>query len=253
MGVLGGLGGLGGMHWLLPAGATLLPAQAGPSLGGDLLHYSVPSALAFSDYSADTAVLSTRDRFRIARARTASLVRDWGPYSLAIIGSRARSEHDAADRIDRRDGFATYQFGATTRTDLPGGFTLRAAGTFTYMSRRLGPLDFDGRPRHGFIADSGFSLERGGADRLTLSFIAVAPASSRTELARMAELIGGSPRAERGLRLAFTHRVEAARSGALTWGIDASAMRLSQQDSLLLGAPARTTEQRLTLNLTRRF
>jgi hypothetical protein len=69
----------------------------------------------------------------------------------------------------------------------------------------------------------------------------------------MAELIGGSPRAARGLRLAFSHRGEGERGASLSWGIDASAMRLSAQDSTLLGAPPRTVDRRIALSLTRRF
>jgi hypothetical protein len=250
---MGPLGGLGGIGWLLPAGAALIAGQNSPPIPGDMLHYRAPTSLTLIEYSAETAALSTSDRFRIARARTAMLVRDWDNWSLSINASRARSEHEAAGRIDRRDGFATYQLGATTRTDLPGGLTFGAGGTLTYMTRRLGPLDFDARPRHSFIADAGFSIARGQDGRLSLSYVDVAPASSRTPLGRMAELIGGSPRAAKGLRIAFSHRAQMDRPGSLAWGVDASAMRLSEQDSALLGAPPRAVDRRIALNLARRF
>jgi hypothetical protein len=181
------------------------------------------------------------------------LTRDWGPYAVTLAASRARSEHEAAERIDRRDGFATYRIGAASRTDLPGGLMLGAGGSLTLMTRRLGPLDFDGRPRHSFIADAGFSIARGPLDRLSLSWMRVAPASSRTPLARMAELVGGSPRAGSGLRLAFSHLAGGYRRGSLRLGFEASAMRLAGQDSLLLGAGPRETDARIALTIERHF
>jgi hypothetical protein len=250
---MGVLEGLAGMGWLLPAGAALLAGQNGLPIRWQPLHDSSPSSITLTEYSAETGPLSTSDRFRIARGRTAMLLRDWGAFSLAISASRARSERETAGRIDRRDGFATYQIGAATRTDLPGGLTLGAGGAVMYMSRRLGPLDFDARSRHSIIADADLSIARGAGDRLSFSYVDVAPASSRTTIARMAELVGGAPRAGRGLRLAFSHRVEGDRSGSLTWGFDASAMRLSQQDSLLSGALSPAVDRRIALSVDRRF
>jgi hypothetical protein len=53
--------------------------------------------------------------------------------------------------------------------------------------------------------------------------------------------------------LAYAHRFAGPRSAAFSWGIDASAMRLSAQDSLLLGAPGPTVDRRLALSVSRRF
>jgi len=250
---MGASGGLGNLGWLLPAGASLMAGPHGDPLPGDPVRYRPPSMLTVSDYSAENSQLSISDRFRIARARSAMVAGELGAWSLSINASRARSAHDEAEQIVHRDGFATYQAGAATQTDLPGGLTLGAGGSLTYMTRRLGPLDFDGRPRHSFILDADFSIARGGANRLTLSYVDVAPASSRIPLARMAELIGGSPRAGRGLRLAYSHHVEGYGAAAFSWGIDASAMRISAQDSLLLGAPGDAVDRRITLSVSRRF
>jgi hypothetical protein len=250
MGVLGGLGGIG---WLLPAGAALMAGPHGDPLPIAPPLYRAPTTLRVSDYSAETSVLSTTDRFRIARARSAMVAGDLGAWSLSVDVSRARSAHQEAERILHRDGFATYQAGAATRTALPGNLMLGAGGSLTYMTRRLGPLDFDGRPRHSFILDADLSIARGSADRLTLSYVDVAPASSRTPIARMAELIGGSPRAARGLHLAYSHHDSGDRSTALSWGIDASAMRISAQDSFLLGAAAKALDRRVALSIDRRF
>jgi hypothetical protein len=231
----------------------MLAGQAGPHARSEPLHFRAPTSSTLIDHSAETALMSTSDRFRIARGRTGTLLRDWGAFSLAVSASRARSEREAAERIDRRDIFATYQIGAETRADLPGGLTLGGGGTVTYMSRRLGPLDFDARPRHSFIAGANLSFMRGPGDRLTIGYVDVAPASGRTTLARMAELIGGSPRAARGFRLAFSRRVERGRPGSLIWGIDASAMRLSEQDSILSGALSPAVDRRIALSVDRRF
>jgi hypothetical protein len=250
---MGPLGGLGGIGWLLPAGAALLAGPHGPPVTGVPLLYRSPSAVSFTDYSSESTPISTSDRFRIARGRTAMLRSDWDSFSLAITASRARSAHEEADRIDRRDGFATYQVGAATRADLPGGLTLGGGGNLTLMTRRLGPLDFDARPRHSFITSADLSLARGPGDRLTIGYVDVAPASERSTLARMAELIGGSPRAAHGFRLAFSHRAESDRTDGLALGIEASAMRLSEQDSALLGAPSQAMDRRIALSLARPF
>lgn len=242
-----------GILWLLPAGAAMMAGPYEDALPTHPLHYRPPSALALGDHWAEMSVLSTTDQFRIARARSAEIAGDVGAWSVSINASRARSARDDVERIAHRDGFATYQGGVATRTDLPGGLTLGAGGSLTYMTRRLGPIDFDGRPRHSFIVDAGFSIARGDADRLTLSYIGVAPASSRTLLARTAELVGGSPRAGRGLRLAYSHHFPGQRTGAFSWRIDASAIRLSAQDSFLLGAPLRMVDRRIALSLSRRF
>src|SRR4051812_45769826 len=125
MGLLGGLGGIG---WLLPAGAAMIGGQNGPEVPGNLLLYRTPSALTLTEYSAENSVLNTSDRFRIARARSAMLVGDLGAWSLSITASRTRSAREGSEPIAHRDGFATYQAGAETRTDVPGGLTLGAGG-----------------------------------------------------------------------------------------------------------------------------
>src|SRR6185369_9064196 len=96
-GLMGMLGGLNGILWLLPASASLGGGPQSPAVSADLLHFRAPTALTLSNYSAENSVLSTGDRFRIARARSAMLVGDLGAWSLSITGSRARSAHEDAE------------------------------------------------------------------------------------------------------------------------------------------------------------
>jgi hypothetical protein len=245
--------GFAGLGWLLPIGAAMMAGPNRPIGSGDALHDRSPSTFSVADNVIDAALMSTSDRLRIARGQTATLLRDWGPFALAFSASRTRIHREAAGRIVRRNALATYQISAETRADLPEGLTLGWRGALTYVSRRFGPLGLDARPRRSFIAGTDLSIMRGGVDRLSLGYVEIATAAQRRPIARMAELVGGAPHAGHGLRVAFSHRFATDRPGSLVLGIDASALRLSVQDSLLLGAPSPTIERRMALSLDRRF
>lgn len=245
--------GFAGLGWLLPIGAAMMTGPNRPIASRETLHDRSPSAFSVADNVIDAALMSTSDRLRIARGQTATLLRDWGPFALAFSASRTRIHREAAGRIARRNALATYQVSAETRADLPDGLTLGWRSALTYVSRRFGQLDLDGRPRRSFIAGADLSIMRGGVDRLSLGYVEVAAATHGRPIARLTELLSGAPHAGHGLRLAFSHRFFTDRPGSLVLGIDASALSLSARDSLLLGAPSSTVERRIALSFDRRF
>jgi hypothetical protein len=249
---MGVLGGLGGVLWLLPTGAAMLAGPNSQHAQGAPLHTPPPFTLGL--FSAETAPMSVKDRFRIARGRSATLAGDWGAFSITVSAGRARGGRLPPRRSGRLGALSTYQIGAALRATLPGRLILAGSGTLTYVSGRLGLPGFDGRERHDVIASADVSIARGPNDRLSFSYVDVGSRAGRATLARSIELVAGAPRTASGFRLAFMHRIEGAGPHSLAWGIDLSATRLSQRDSpALLGDPGRAMDRRIAINLDRRF
>jgi hypothetical protein len=221
------------LSWALAALAFL---QAVPAAAiGSVRDYLPPSSVLRTTVRPEPWSISPGDASRIARGRALSISADLGDSVLIVRGARMRGtriDDDAPDRIDR---FALYEIGTETAIDLGLGFTLTGEGTFTLMSRRVALIEPYARPRQTFLARAGFAIRRGSQDRLSLEFVDVAPASTRSEAARISELLGGSPIAERGLRLAYSRRLETAGCASLRIGFSASAMDVTNQDAGILG------------------
>lgn len=229
----------------LPAAASLLAAHPATAIGPSA-PYVPPSSISRAAARPEPWSLNASDMNRIARGRALILSGDGGLSALVLHGARMRSEHGGLDH------FALYEIGAEAGIDLRGGFAADAGGTFTLMSRRVALIEPDSRPRQTFLVRAGLALRRGTADRLALDFVDVAPASSRSDPARISELLGGSPIAARGFRLAYGHRFDTRVGRQWQLGLAASALDVPTQDTEILGGRG-GMDRRVALNLEAGF
>ena len=86
--------------WLLPTGAAMLAGPNSQHAQGASLHTPPPFTLGL--FSAETAPMSVKDRFRIARGRSATLAGDWGAFSITVSAGRARGGRPSPRRSGRR-------------------------------------------------------------------------------------------------------------------------------------------------------
>jgi hypothetical protein len=198
-------------------------------------------------------LLSQTDRNSLRTARAHGIEQTFGAFDLVVEASRLRGGRGGPDEAGTAgDRYSANSFVVNADCDLGSGIHAGPTAGLMHMNRHFSVVPSGVRPHATDVVTAGFRLWRKNGTGLSLDYIDTSTRKARP-LDRMAEIAGGAPLEERGLRFGIVGGGGDARGGSLTWGLTVSAMRRPRSEFALSDVSGTVGDRRVLLSIGKAF